>query len=325
MTLVLLPLALSLAEPPVAAGAPPPAPAATVAADAAAPVRADPPADAARVAPDPATPVPSPAPQPRAHHQPGDPLEPFNRAMFKVNHQFDRLLLRPVALGYKHAVPNPVRSGLRNFFSNLGEPVVFVNDLLQLRIGKAGRTLGRFALNSTLGMGGLFDVAKRKGFHLPHRRNTFGDTLAWYGVGPGPYVFLPVVGPATLRDIVAGPFDDAIIPIAIFSKLARTPFDDERFLVPSAVIPGLDLRAESDAELKALTDGAVDPYASLRSAWLQNRASEVAHMHSPGGAQPQATPELDNPLLDPAAPAPAPATPQPPAQPPANPAPGAQP
>jgi phospholipid-binding lipoprotein MlaA len=316
LTLALLPVVLALADlqDPAATSSAPSAITAT--APAAPPVPA-PQADAPELTDpmtDPAslTPIQVQAEIGPHHHTPGDPLEGFNRKMYKMNGTIDRLFLRPAAMGYKHAVPKPARDGLRNFFSNLSEPVVFVNYLLQLRIGKAVRTVGRFAINSTVGMGGLFDIAKRKGLNIPHHRNSFGDTMAWYGVGPGPYVFLPLLGPSTLRDALGGPFDDAFVPIVILSKLSVSPFNDWRFLAVSTIIPGLDLRAESDPELKALNASAVDPYASLRSAWLQNRAAEVAelHHHTKG---PQATPELDSPLLDPAIPVPPP--PQPAAKP----------
>jgi len=251
----------------------------------------------------------------------GDPLEGFNRAMFGLHQALDKSIYRPLAMGYRHVVPKPVRSGLRNFFSNLTEPVVFLNYLLQFRFGKAAETLVRFTVNSTLGVGGFFDIAKTKEFNLPHRNNSFGDTLAYYGVGPGPYLFLPLMGPTTLRDVLGGPLDGAVLPLAI-----GKPFTDWRYQVSSGVITGLDLRAESDPELRALFGGAVDPYATLRSVWLQNRAAEVADLRhhridvrnpselddplrDPGG--PTASPpesdarELQDPMADPAAPAPA--------------------
>lgn len=251
----------------------------------------------------------------------GDPLEGFNRAMFGLHQALDKAIYRPLAMGYQHVVPKPVRSGLRNFFSNLTEPVVFLNYLLQFRFGKAAETLVRFTVNSTLGVGGFFDIAKTKDFNLPHRNNSFGDTLAYYGVGPGPYLFLPLMGPTTLRDVLGGPLDGAVLPLAI-----GKPFTDWRYQVSSGVITGLDLRAESDPELRALFGGAVDPYATLRSVWLQNRAAEVADLRhhrvdvrnpselddplrDPGG--PTASPpesdarELQDPMADPAAPAPA--------------------
>jgi phospholipid-binding lipoprotein MlaA len=226
----------------------------------------------------------------------GDPLEGFNRAMFGLHQALDKSVYRPLAMGYQHVVPKPVRSGLRNFFSNLTEPVVFLNYLLQFKFGKAAETLVRFTVNSTLGVGGFFDIAKTKDFNLPHRNNSFGDTLAYYGVGPGPYLFLPLMGPTTLRDVLGGPLDGAILPLAI-----GKPFTDWRYQVSSGVITGLDLRAESDPELRALFGGAVDPYATLRSVWLQNRAAEVAGLRH-HRLEPQNPSELDDPLRDPGAP-----------------------
>ncbi|WP_157082886.1 MlaA family lipoprotein [Sphingomonas asaccharolytica] len=227
----------------------------------------------------------------------GDPLEGFNRAMFGIHQTLDKAIYRPLAMGYQHVVPKPVRSGLRNFFSNLTEPVVFLNYLLQFKFGKAAETLVRFTVNSTLGVGGFFDIAKTEDFKLPHRNNSFGDTLAYYGVGPGPYLFLPLVGPTTLRDALGGPVDGAVLPVSI-----GKPFTDWRYQFSSGLITGLDLRAESDPELRALFGGAVDPYATLRSVWLQNRAAEVSdlHHHRPKLQSPS---ELDDPLRDPGAPA----------------------
>jgi phospholipid-binding lipoprotein MlaA len=227
----------------------------------------------------------------------GDPLEGFNRAMFGLHQALDKSIYRPLAMGYQHVVPKPVRSGLRNFFSNLTEPVVFLNYLLQFKFGKAAETLARFTINSTLGVGGLFDIAKTQDFKLPHRNNSFGDTLAYYGVGPGPYLFLPLMGPTTLRDVLGGPLDGAVLPLAI-----GKPFSDWRYQFSSGAITGLDLRAESDPELRALFGGAVDPYATLRSVWLQNRAAEVAGLRH-HRLEPQSPSELDDPMRDPGAPA----------------------
>lgn len=233
-------------------------------------------------------------------HYPGDPLEGFNRAMFALHMKLDKALYRPVAMGYKHIVPKPARSGLRNFFSNLTEPIVFLNYLLQLKIGKAARTLVRFTVNTTMGVGGLIDVAKVPAVNLPHHDNNFGNTLAFYGVKPGAYLFLPLMGPTTLRDVLGGPVDGAVLPVAI-----GRPFTSAGFQLGSGIIPGVDLRAETDPQVRALFGGAVDPYATLRSVWLQNRAAEVADLHSHKGA-PDTPPELGDPLSDPAAPPAAP-------------------
>lgn len=226
----------------------------------------------------------------------GDPIEPFNRRMFRAQQKFDRRFFRPAALGYKRAIPSPVRAGVRHVFSNLGEPIVFLNYLLQLKPGKAAETVGRFMINSTLGVGGILDVAKTPGIKLPHRPNGLGNTLGYYGVKPGPYIFLPFVGPSTLRDLVGGQGDAVVLPLAL-----GAPFDRLEYLAPKGVITGLDARAEADDDLNALFDGAVDPYATLRSVYLQNRAAEIAGLK---GKAAKPADELADPLDDPAAPKP---------------------
>jgi phospholipid-binding lipoprotein MlaA len=248
---------------------------------------------------------PSDSAPPKRHppHAKGDPLEGFNRTMFSVNQSLDKAVFRPVAMGYKHVLPKPVRSGVRNFFSNLTEPVVFLNDLLQLKPKRAVKTLGRAVINTIFGIGGLLDVAKHEG--LPHRANGLGNTLAYYGVKSGPYLFLPLVGPTTLRDLAGSQVDGLVLPVAV-----GKPFDQIEYQVPKAVVTGLDARAEADPELKSLFETALDPYATLRSVYLQSRAGDIAALHGKKGDA--ADSPLDDPLEDPAAPpAPAePATPQ---------------
>ncbi len=239
----------------------------------------------------------------------GDPLEGFNRAMFDVHQAIDGAVLRPAAMGYKTVVPKPLRSGFRNALSNLTEPFVFLNFLLQGKPGKAGETFGRFLINSTLGVGGLFDVAKDKNIRLPHRKNGFGATLAFYGVGPGPYLFLPLMGPMTLRDALGKPADDLLLPLAV-----RHPFDSLKYQLVTGVVGGLDQRAEADPELRALFADAIDRYATLRSVYLQNRAAEIEEIKGKKRVKVEgALPELDDPLSDPeggaaSAPAPAPSS-----------------
>lgn len=249
-------------------------------------------------------------PPARRRHAKGDPLEGFNRAMFSVHQTLDRLFFRPTAKTYEKIVPKLVRKGLRHFFSNLREPLVFANDMLQLKPKRAIKTLGRFTVNSTVGLAGFLDVAKTRDFDLPHHDNSFGDTLGRYGVGPGPYIFLPLVGPSDVRDLGAGIAEGQTLAFTI-----GTPFDRAEYRISEAVITGLDLRAESDGALTALLGGAVDPYATLRSAYLQDRAASVAELR--GNTATVASP-LDDPLTDPAAGA-MPADPAPEAVPPVAP------
>ncbi len=220
----------------------------------------------------------------------GDPYEGLNRSLFDVQQKFDRAIFRPVARGYATIIPKFIRTGLRHLLSHIREPIVFLNDVLQLKPKRAARTLARFAINSTAGIGGLLDVAKTA--KLPYRHNGLGNTLARYGVGPGPYLFIPLVGPTQLRDLFGGSVDGVIYPVAI-----GRPFNRTDYQISTSVIGGLDLRAESDAGFKALLDGAADPYATLRSVYQQDRAAEIAEMNgtpiAPGG--------LDDPLVDPEA------------------------
>src|SRR2546430_6583243 len=128
-----------------------------------------------------------------------DPLEGFNRAMFTITIKADKAIFRPTALAYRKVVPESLRVSLRNFLANLNTPVIFANDVLQAEVSRAGVTLARGAINSTLGIGGLVDIATRWG--LPHHTEDFGQTLAVYGVGEGFYLFIPLLGPSNPPDL----------------------------------------------------------------------------------------------------------------------------
>jgi phospholipid-binding lipoprotein MlaA len=123
----------------------------------------------------------------------GDPFEPANRAVFAVNQTLDDVVVGPSARVYDAVTPAPVQTGVRNFMSNLNQPVVFANALLQGDVHAAGDTVGRFVMNTTIGVGGVFDVATHEG--VPQHRRDFGQTLAVWGVGDGPYLVLPLIGP----------------------------------------------------------------------------------------------------------------------------------
>ncbi len=237
-----------------------------------------------------------------------DPLEGFNRLGYKISQPIDRFVIRPAALTYKAVVPHPLRDGARNFIRNLFEPVVFFNDLLQLRPKRALHTFVRMALNTALGLAGTFDVAKRPPFHLVHHDNGFGDTLGYYGIGPVAYVYLPVLGPTTLRDMVGGIGDAYAEPRLLehlvhpnsHKPLLRAKLHLGRYSGIVEAVSGLDRRAESDEELEAIKRTSVDPYATLRSSFLQSRAGEIAALKARDG-QAAVNPSLDDPLSDPAA------------------------
>ncbi len=198
----------------------------------------------------------------------------------------DRAVIAPAALGYQHVVPEPARDGLRNFFRNLREPVVFVNFLLQLKPGRAFRTAGRFALNSSIGAAGLFDMAKRKPFHLPYHANGFANTLAYYGVKPGAFLFLPLVGPTTVRDLVGLAADTATMPLSI-----GRPIPGPGYPATATAVKVLDHRAEGDEKLRNLRDGNPDAYGSIREAYLAQRQAEIDDLHGIRH-EPAATAEL---------------------------------
>lgn len=144
-------------------------------------------------------------------HADGDPLEPINRPMHAVNDGLDKVLLKPAAKTYEKVLPGFVRAGIGNFFSNLSEVGNVVNNLLQAKPGDAMNDFGRLMINSSIGIGGVFDVASPLG--LPEHEEDFGQTLAVWGVGDGPYVVLPFLGPSSLRDVIARPVDTILNPV----------------------------------------------------------------------------------------------------------------
>ena len=202
-----------------------------------------------------------------------DPLAKVNAKSFAVTQTIDDNVTAPLARAYEHTMPSPVRAGLRNFLFNLHEPVVFVNFVLQHKVGKAAETFVRFALDSTVGMAGLLDVAKRRPFNLPRRPNGFADTLGFYGVRPGAYLFLPLMGPTTVRDLAGGLLDRLLLP-----AVPGTPFRGATWTVPTGVLHTLNKRIEFDGELQQQRASA-DPYVARRDYYLSKRQAEIDALH----------------------------------------------
>tara|TARA_B100001750_G_C15517146_1_gene608208 strand:+ start:2433 stop:3191 length:759 start_codon:yes stop_codon:yes gene_type:complete len=198
-----------------------------------------------------------------------DPLEPMNRAIFKFNEIIDENILKPIAETYKDVTPDPVEAGVSNFFSNLGEINTIINDVLQLKFGQAAHDIGRFAINSTLGVFGIFDPATVIG--LKKNREDFGQTLGYWGISPGPYVVLPFFGPSTFRD-APGLYVDTQTNQST-SPVHTSLHHEER--QTSQVVEVIDMRARLLRATKILDTAAKDPYVFVRESYLQKRENMV--------------------------------------------------
>lgn len=200
-----------------------------------------------------------------------DPMERVNEESYRITQAVDQAVLEPVAHVYRDVLPEPFRDGLGNVVRNLGEPSNALNFLLQGKVGKAFETLGRLAINSTIGVGGLFDVAGKKA-DLPYRRNGFANTLGYYGVGPGPYLYLPVTGATTVRDLGGRILDQLLLPVVIGKPFNRTAYGVTYF-----VVNGLDQRLEFDEEIAAIRSSE-DPYLVRRQTYLAQRRRDIAQL-----------------------------------------------
>ncbi len=198
-----------------------------------------------------------------------DPLEPTNRVLYAINDGIDTVLLRPLAQGYRAVTPPPVRSGVHNLLTNISTPMILANDMLQGQPTRAGDSFMRFLINTTIGIAGLIDVAKEWGY--PHHDNGFGTTLALWGVGEGPFLFLPILGPSNPRDLTGFGADIALDPWTwVGGGTGKTVFNWSRI--------GLTAIDERERVLDAV-DGikktALDPYATFRSLYRQHRQAEI--------------------------------------------------
>ena len=235
----------------------------------------------------------------RARDVPGDPLQALNAKSYEVTQSVDRALVAPAAKVYKGAVPKEFRAGLRHFFQNLQEPIVALNYLLQLKPGKAAETVARFAINSTIGLGGVIDVARTRPFRLPRRSNDFANTLGYYGVGPGAFFFLPLVGPTTVRDLIGGAVDSAYFGVLTGATVVGRTLRRPQVAVPVGVVRALDYRIEFDEHITEVNEGTGDPYTAAREFYLRRRAAEIEALHgrkpkppvTPAAAAPPAAPQ----------------------------------
>jgi phospholipid-binding lipoprotein MlaA len=210
--------------------------------------------------------LPAPAQSPAAY----DPWEKFNRKVHAFNNAVDRAVARPLARAYTAAVPRPMRLGVSNFFDNLRQPLTMVNQLLQGRPRDATQTFGRFVVNSTLGIGGLFDPASD--LKMKRRSEDFGQTLGTWGWKRSRYVELPFFGPRTVRDVLGLAGDMPLSPVR--------QIEDDKTRIFLQGLNLVDTRAQL-LSLDSLREGAVDDYALVRDSWLQRRNYQIESHRTP--------------------------------------------
>lgn len=198
-------------------------------------------------------------------NNPRDPMEGFNRAVFAFNDGIDRAAIKPVAKGYDEVAPNPVKTGVANFFGNIADVFIGVNNVLQGKVGDGVSDFGRFAVNSTVGVLGLIDWASDMG--LEKHDEDFGQTFGRWGVGPGAYVMVPFYGPRTTRDTAGLVLDVAADPVGNMSNVAaRNSLVVTRLVSERAALLPAD---------KVIEEAALDKYSYIRDAYLQRRQNLI--------------------------------------------------
>ena len=205
---------------------------------------------------------------------PRDPLEPFNRGVYQFNDALDRAVVKPVATAYRDVLPSPVRTGVTNFFNNLQDVWSAVNNALQLKAEGAGNSLVRFGVNTVFGLGGLIDIASE--MRIERHTEDFGQTLGYWGVGPGPYLVLPMLGPSTVRDTAALPID---FQGNLVSQVEHVPTRNS-----ATALKLVNLRSQLLQATDMLDQVALDPYTFTRDAFLQRRRSAVYDGNPPDEA-----------------------------------------
>lgn len=198
-----------------------------------------------------------------------DPLQKYNRKVYSFNDKLDKAIIRPVAVGYRKVTNAPVRRSFSDFFTNIRTPITVANDVLQARPKQALQSTGRFLINITLGIGGLFDPASQLG--LPIERNDFGITLARWGAPEGDYLMLPFVGPSTARDIWSLPVDSYFFdPLSLYAD--KHHYNGLQYLPQAMYLITIRARA-IDAE--GFLQSAYDPYVFIRDAYRQQRLYQI--------------------------------------------------
>jgi phospholipid-binding lipoprotein MlaA len=214
-----------------------------------------------------------------------DPLESVNRDTYAFNTYMDEQAIEPTAKAYRDYVPEPGRTGIHNALQNLGTPVVFANEVLQGDMTGAGTSVARFVINSTVGLGGLLDPGLKAG--LPAQDTGFGHTLSVYGVGHGPYLVLPLIGPSTPRETVGFAADSYSDPITFFISTAAS--------VGKGAVDAIDQRSRYIEQVDELRRGSVDEYATVRSVYLQRLEANDREGSSENGGGTAEIPDYADP------------------------------
>lgn len=197
-------------------------------------------------------------------------VDAFSLETFELVDAVDLAVVEPVIDFYRDTVPSPLRQASQNFVRNLGEPVNFLNYLLQLKPGKAIETAGRFLINSTLGLGGLIDIAGKPGINLPYRYNGLANTLGYYGVKQGRFLYLPFIGGTTARDLIGNTIDGLLTPV-----LYGAPVNRPIFAIPVGAVSVLNIRVDNDAEIDRIREESADQFGATRDSYLLFRENEI--------------------------------------------------
>lgn len=230
-------------------------------------------------------PAAEPAPAAQVEQSPaeGDPWQGFNRSMFAVHESVDQAVLEPVARGYRAVTPGPVRQGVLNFLRNLRGPVIFANDVLQGEPSRSVTTAARFAVNTTIGIAGIFDPASSMG--LERHDEDFGQTLAVWGVDEGPYLFIPLMGPSNVRDTTGRVVD------MVFDPLSYLNGDDaDAWRAGRGILTGVATREQLLESVDDIRRDSLDPYSTIRSSYELLRASAIQN----GQTDVEDLPEFDD-------------------------------
>ncbi|MBK1701297.1 VacJ family lipoprotein [Thiococcus pfennigii] len=213
---------------------------------------------------------------PEELRDPRDPWESVNRGVYKFNTDFDNAFMKPIAKGYQAVTPEPVDRGVTNFFGNLADVDSAVNNLLQFKLARAGSDVGRVIVNSTVGILGFVDVASNMG--IPSYKEDFGQTLGYWGIGSGPYLMLPILGPSSVRDTVGFAGDIVVDPLFNVRK--------NEIYWGAIGLRAVDGRADLLTAESIFEEAAIDRYIFLRDAYLQRRDAQVNDSTLTGDAAP---------------------------------------